>query len=457
MLATGFAAAACGGLNTTAKIPAAPGATSSAPRSSDDAREKFDRALRSLAAHDAAGDWRDVECDGVAQEFALAWESDKSLGEALYNAGVVQLRCRHVDAARASFLRSLEVNPRLYQAEVRLTVLERRGDRERLDRAVEKLTKAAQACGFADLDVLVELAVAQMERGSLAGGGDGAASDFDLAAENLARASLIDEHSARVRNQLALLHLARAKQVAREKAPPPEAPSCVNGFSVPAPVHRPLPLSTQQLELAMGICWRAIREEPTYAPIHNTAGLVEFELRDAAAGIREFEQAVKLDPTYVAAYANLASALLSVRSFEAAERAYDQVLARRPDDYDAHLGRALARRGQITDENFWGKVKGAELDLDRCKQIDPDRPEAYYNAAFLAERFKAKGVPMGNVTSVLQDAAEQYKAFIAKADGHPQYAQQVRIAKDLLAEEFPQPRFLAERCVPTVASPTRAK
>jgi hypothetical protein len=65
----------------------------------------------------------------------------------------------------------------------------------------------------------------------------------------------------------------------------------------------------------MGVCLWATRENPTFAPLRNTVGLVEFELRDVAGAIRSVETAVRLDPT----------------NLEAAERVYDRMLAERPE------------------------------------------------------------------------------------------------------------------------------
>ena len=304
---------------------------------------------------------------------------------------------------------SLESNPKLDRSQVRLTALEQSG-RARLDRRLALLTLRARESGFADLDVLVELAAGQIERGSLR---DRADADRDLAdAEgSLLRVLAIDEHSAPAWNQLALVHLAKAKKLGRK-----------------------------ELELAMGVCLRATRENPTYAPLRNTMGLVEFEIHDGEAAVRDFEAAVGLDASYADAQTNLAGSLLAARKFEAAERAYDRALSLAADDYEAHLGRALARGGQIRSPGDGAKIDSAraefrarlasvESDLERCKELDPERPEAYYNDAILTERFKAVAAPTGEATSVLARARTLFDTFIAKAGGRPEYAREVQLAK----------------------------
>jgi tetratricopeptide (TPR) repeat protein len=260
------------------------------------------------------------------------------------------------------------------------------------------LSRDAGEAGFTDLDVLVELSARQIERGSL-GTGRESARDLAEAEANLTRVLVIDEHSAPAFTQLALLHLAKAKTRGRP-----------------------------ELELAMGTCLRAMREHPAYAPLRNTAGLVEFELHDRAGAIRDFEAAVKLDASYSEARMNLAGSLLSTRRFEAAERAYDQVLDVRSNDYEALLGRALARRGQINDANFRAQVASVESDLERCKELDPERPEAYFNQAILADRLQLAAAPTDK-TTVVERARSLFDTFIAKAAERPEYAREIRLAK----------------------------
>jgi tetratricopeptide (TPR) repeat protein len=304
----------------------------------------------------------------------------------------------------------IETNPKLDNVQVRLTVAER-GGKERLDRAVTELERVAEATGHTDLGVLVELSAREIERASI--GGLHAESDLADAEKNLQRVLAIDELSASASNQLALLHLAKAKRLGRP-----------------------------ELELAMGVCIEATRENPTFAPLRNTVGLIQFELHDASAAVRSFEAATKLAPSYFEAQANLGASLLLARKFEDAERVYDKMIDAHADDYEAHLGRALARRGQINEANFKPQVASVESDLERCKQLDPERPEAYYNEAILTERFKAFAAPT-DAAFVLERARSLFDTFIAKAAERPEYAREIALAKrrvrDLGSNVFPPP------------------
>src|SRR5262249_34878653 len=135
----------------------------------------------------------------------------------------------------------------------------------------------------------------------------------------------------------------------------------------------------QQLELASLVCSQAIHKNPGYPPIHNTAGLIQNELGQVNGAVSEFATAAKLDPRFFEAQMNYAAVNLSFRGFEQAQGAYQKALAMRPNDYDAHLGLALALRGQITDVNYDKQVAAVQAELDTCKKIDPNRPDAYYN------------------------------------------------------------------------------
>jgi tetratricopeptide (TPR) repeat protein len=313
-------------------------------------------------------------------------------------------------------------------------LLDSRRSGQLLDGSVAAMSQAAVESGFTDIGVLVDLSARQIERASVVDGRD-PKGDMTRAEENLARALVIDPHSAPALNELALLHLAKARRLSGEKGQ--EELRCADAkpssyTAVTAGVR-----GRQELEAAMGICLRGVREHPTDAAFRNTAGLVELELRDAKAAIGQFDRAVSLSPTYADAHANLAASLLSVRQYDAAERVYDRMIAlgidgadraNRANDYEAHLGRALARRGQINGSNFRTQVASVESDLEHCKQLDPERPEAYYSDAILTEQLRALAGPTEQ-DSVLQRARSLFDTFIAKAGERPEYAKEVRLAK----------------------------
>ncbi len=146
----------------------------------------------------------------------------------------------------------------------------------------------------------------------------------------------------------------------------------------------------QQLELAALVCSQAVRKSQSYAPIHNTSGLILNELGQVNTAVKEFSAAAQLDPHFFEAQMNLAAINLSFRGFDKAEGAYRKALEMHPNDYDAHLGLALALRGQIDDSNYDKQVAAVQSELDTCKKLDEARPDAYFNEGILTQEYKAK-------------------------------------------------------------------
>jgi tetratricopeptide (TPR) repeat protein len=145
--------------------------------------------------------------------------------------------------------------------------------------------------------------------------------------------------------------------------------------------------------------------------------------------VQEFQSAARLDPTFFEAQMNFAAVNLSFRGFKAAEEAYRAALKIRPTDYDAHLGLALAIRGQINDSNFDKNVAEAQAELDQCKKLSPDRPETFYNEAILVQEYKAKGGG-NNAVPALEQAASIFESFVKKAGNSPEFADAVKRAKE---------------------------
>jgi hypothetical protein len=151
---------------------------------------------------------------------------------------------------------------------------------------------------------------------------------------------------------------------------------------------------------------------------------------------------------------NYAAVNLSFRGFELAQAAYQKALAMRPNDYDAHLGRALALRGLITDSNYDTQVAAVQAELDTCKKIDPARPDAYYNEGILTQEFKAKaGGDKSVAIKALTDAKTILQQFVDRAGDKPDYAGAVKRSKERIQDGDDMIKFLE---LPGPASATAA-
>lgn len=389
---------------------------------SKDAQAKFNSALDAFVEHDK-NDWSDDVCKDVASQFAAVGKN----AQATFNAGLAYQRCNDDKNAKAKFEQALQEDPKFHHARAQLALYQYKADSNE-DAAIGALQQAVTDAQFQNVPALVNLAMVQMARDS-ATGGQGCKDDMDCAKLNLQRALAIDDAYMPAFNQLALYYF----QLAKKRA------GAVKGTARSAKGRQVITNATtqkhadvQQLELAALVCSQAIRKNANYAPIHNTAGLIQNELGQVNGAVAEFGTAAKLDPKLFEAQMNYAAVNLSFRGFEQAQQAYKKALAMRPNDYDAHLGLALAIRGPITgaETNYDQLVASAQSELDAAKKIDPNRPDAYYNEGILTQEFKAKaGGDKNKTIAMLEDAKKVFQEFVSKASGKPEYDSTVKLVK----------------------------
>lgn len=388
------------------------------------AAKKFEQALEQMVEHDTKADWNDGVCTSVAQMFldAVKEQKDatsKTLPEALYNAGLAYQRCAKHTEAKAQFQAALSAAPTFHRAKVQLAIYEYRekGDTV-LDQTIQKLDDAVKEAKFQNVDALVNLAMLQMKRNGPAAG-TGCTNDMDCAKLNVQRALAIDDAYMPAFNQLALYYMNQARVKANRETGKRRRLVAASGETAE--------LSGQMLDLAALVCSQAIRKNAKYAPIHNTLGLIQVEQKNINTAVQAFNTARTLDPTFFEAQMNYAAVNLSFRGFDRAEEAYRAALKMRPDNYEARLGLALAIRGTITDSNLDAKMAEAEAELKKAKELDPSRPEAYFNEAILVQEFKAKYAPDENKKiEMYESAMRAFDAFIGKAGSSPEYADAVK-------------------------------
>jgi tetratricopeptide (TPR) repeat protein len=299
---------------------------------------------------------------------------------------------------------------------------------------ITKLEEIIRDAKFQNAEALVGVAALQMERGSDEANSDGK-NDLDRAKLNIQRALAIDDSFMPAFNQLSIYYMERAKAKAGEKRS--RKRRLVVAGAGGAEVDQ------QQLELAALVASQAVRKNPNYAPIQNTAGLIQVGMKDFNKAVQSFGKARQLDPKFFEAHMNYAAVNLSFRGFKEAEDAYRNALQFAPNDYEAHLGLALALRGQIGDSNFDQAVAESQKHLDECKRIDPSRPEAYYNEAILTQEYRAKG-EQTSVIPMLDKAAEMYRQFVAKAGSDATFAEAVKRANDRTRDIQDIKKFIIE-------------
>src|SRR5450432_2127370 len=403
------------------------------------AAANFDTALDAFAAHDKKQDWDDAACSLIAKQFNGAADSQKSdtgrpFPEAQYNAGLAFQRCGKDTAARSEFEAVISADPSFHRARAQIALYDYAKSND-LDGAISKLDQIIHDAKFQNVEALVSLAALQMERGGDQADQDGK-NDLERAQRNLQRALAIDDGYMPAFNQLAVYYLTQAKAKAGQldKSKRGRRGMEVSGASKSN-------VDSQQLDLAALVAAQAQKKNPNYAPIANTTGLIQVQLKNFNGAVKSFGTARKLDPGFFEAHMNYAAVNLSFRGYEEAEAAYRAALKLHPKDYEAELGLALALRGEINDSNFDKNVSEAQQHLDEAKKIAPDRAETYYNEAILTQEFRSK---RGNAVPALKKAADQYKAFIDKAGSDAGFAAAVKRSKHRSQDIATTVKFIEE-------------
>lgn len=425
--------AACGGGGAEVKTPGTDSnKPAPAPVVTETAKKDFESGLEAFAAHEKANDWNDASCADVAKRFetAASQQSGGKFPEALFNAGLAYQRCGNDKEAKARFDKAIAADPKFHHARVQLALYQYKADGNE-DAAIASLKQAVADAQFQNVSALVNLALFQMQRDG-AQGEEGCKDDMECAKKNLQRALAIDDGYMPAFNQLALFYFHQAKK--RAGALKSSAKGS-RGRQIATNAAMTKRADVQQLELAALVCSQAIRKNSSYAPIHNTAGLIQNELGQVNSAVSEFKVAAQLDPRLFEAQMNYAAVNLSFRGFDQAQGAYTKALEMRPNDYDAHLGLALALRGQINDSNYDAQVGAVQAQLDACKKLDPARPDAFYNEGILTQEYKAKaGGDKTKTIAALDQAKTIFQSFVDKAQGKSEYDGAVKRAKERMED-----------------------
>jgi tetratricopeptide (TPR) repeat protein len=431
LLVAGVVSSGCGGGKEpeTPADKASTGPAAAAPVVDKQAQDKFNGALDAFNAHDKVADWNDAACADVAGQFDAAASQQKSgkLPEATYDAGLAYQRCDDEKDAKAHFEKALQEDPKFHYARAELALYAYKVDNNE-DNAISALQQAVLDAQFQNVPALVNLAMFQMVRDSDASGSD-CKNDMECAKKNLQRALALDDAYMPAFNQLAQYYFQQAKKRAGQ------VKSSRHGRHMSTNAAMSKRADVQQLELAALVCSQALRKNPNYAPIHNTAGLIQNELGQVNGAVQEFATAAKLDPRFFEAQMNYAAVNLSFRGFEQAQAAYKKALEMHPNDYDAHLGLALALRGQINDSNYDTQVAAVQSELDTCKKVDPNRPDVFYNEGILTQEYKAKaGGDKDKTIAALTQAKTIFQSFVDKAQGKDEYNGAVKRATERMKD-----------------------
>jgi tetratricopeptide (TPR) repeat protein len=394
---------------------------------SKQAAQGYKQALDEFLKHDQAYDWAPATCKASAESFVSVSkkqqdDAGKPLPEALYNAGLAYMRCGLEEDAFTQFQAASKAGQGFHRARSQMALFEYKKSGN-INAAISNLEQIIRDAKFQNVEALVSVAALQMERGNEQEDADGP-NDFERAKKNIQRALAIDDSFMPAMNQLAIYYMEQAKRKAEGGGDAAPQPRRRGGLAVASATHARA--NRQQLELAWLVANQGAKIDPKYAPLYNTAGLIQVELHDYNGAVKSFGRARSLDPNFFEAHMNYAAVSLSFRGFAEADKAYRDALRLQPKDYEAHLGLALALRGEINDANYDTFLAEAQKHLAECKQIDGNRVEAYYNEAILTQEYEAKGGDSAKTIPALKQAVVKYREFISKAKGKAGYAEAVK-------------------------------
>jgi tetratricopeptide (TPR) repeat protein len=149
----------------------------------------------------------------------------------------------------------------------------------------------------------------------------------------------------------------------------------------------------------------ALRIQPDYAEAHNNLGNALEKKGDLDGAIREFREALRVQPDYADAHYNLGVALYDKGDLDGAIRESREALRIQPDDADAHfnLGNALYGKGDLD---------GAIREYREALRIQPDNARATLNLEWALREKRRRGQEAALVRAARTGQADSVRAFL---------------------------------------------
>ena len=196
---------------------------------------------------------------------------------------------------------------------------------------------------------------------------------------------------------------------------------------------------------------RALTPEARQALAHTDKGLNYFAQHKFEQAIKEYDEAIKLDPKLAAAHNNLGSAYFALTRYTEAAAAFQQATQLDPKYGQAHLNLALAylKLGReqeahaaydaafnayftTGDEHFQaGRYKEAETAYQALLQIDPDYALAHFRLGLLYHttgRFAEAVEAFQHVLKSQPESAVTYEALAGSYYDQHKYTETIEAA-----------------------------
>ena len=356
------AAAACGGSNATQRIqttgPKTPKVVLDPVK--PEARREFDGAMRAMRLGGP-------EAPATARaRLEAAVGIDPKLWEGWHDLGVLRAADGDDDGAVTAFDKALGVNPTGLTTRVaRAEVLRRLGRNKDARADYEQVLREAEPDDPLRRDTAARLAALLRDGGS-----------YDDGIDVLRDTLRVSGANARIYTELGLLYLAQGRE-----------------------------------ELAALVVKRAIELDEKDPAAFNAQALLYLRQGKAQEAFDRFDYATSLDPGYLDARFNKASVLLDAGDFARAKAELDVVVAKRGDDWGAHVALGVALRGG---KEFEQAKKVWQTVIDKAPRRSRARGDALWNLATLKSDF-LEDVPgaKADLERFLQDAGTAHPKRMA--------------------------------------------
>lgn len=130
---------------------------------------------------------------------------------------------------------------------------------------------------------------------------------------------------------------------------------------------------------ALQILSAIVKEHPDYAQAHTNLGIVYTQQKRFSEAAREFETALRLDPSDDTVRLSYVKALTALLQYDRAEPLIHEYLQKHPRDFEALYFNGIVERGL-------GNYAAAEKSLRQAVALNPNHAEAHYNLGFVLAR-----------------------------------------------------------------------
>ena len=152
-----------------------------------------------------------------------------------------------------------------------------------------------------------------------------------------------------------------------------------SNFSQNLPTNHPafMLLKTGNVHMKHGDFTAAIKDfsdalilNPSYAGAYNARGMANRKMKDFQSALQDYNSALKLHNNLAAAYNNRGVIFMEIRQFEAALKDFDKALDLEPQNSYGYSNRAVAY-------NYMRDFNKSISESTRAVEINPHLPEAY--------------------------------------------------------------------------------